>query len=370
MTDPRRRELPPQARRLLPVVLLILVGLTLWRLTGDPAPTPPPGPASFGGATMGTSYTVKFGRVLDPDERRAVARLIEETLSTITASMSTYEPNSELSRFNRDAKPGEPFAVSQPLRTVLDIAVDVGGRTDGALDITVGPAVDAWGFGAGDAGGPPPATDDLLDRMGWSHVLVDNRGITRHSDRVRCDVSAIAKGYATDVLAQALEARGHRDYLIEVGGELHGSGSRPEGGPWRVGIEKPLVGERQVMRVISLDGMAMATSGDYRNFIERDGKRRSHLFNPATGEPITHDLASVTVVHDQGAFADAWATALMVMGPHRGPSTAERERIAAFFVVRDGDGRFKTLETSAFAALPEADDAVPARGPSEGDQTP
>lgn len=352
MTQPRR-ELPPQARRLLPLVLLALVGLTVWRLMGDGAPTPPPGPAHFAGATMGTTYSVKFGQALPADEYAVVSALIEETLDSVTRSMSTYEPDSELSRFNRDAKPGEMVEVSTPLQTVLDIAVDIAARSDGALDITVGPAVEAWGFGAGDAAAQRPAAETIQKRIGWSHLMVGPRGLARHKRDVRCDLSAIAKGYATDLLAQALEARGHRDYLIEVGGELSGSGSRPEGGPWRVGIEKPLAGKREVMRVIALDRRAMATSGDYRNFVEEGGKRRSHLFDPATAEPIVHNLASVTVVHDQGAFADGWATALMVMGPDRGPPAAEREGLAAFFVVREAHGGLTTLETSAFAALPD-----------------
>jgi thiamine biosynthesis lipoprotein len=169
------------------------------------------------------------------------------------------------------------------------------------------------------------------------------------------DLSAVAKCYAVDRIASALEALSYKNFLVEVGGELRARGMRADGKPWQVGIEKPVSDARTVERVVALQNMGMATSGDYRNFYEVDGERRSHLIDPQTGRPVEHALASVTVMHPQAARADAWATALAVLGPTAGPKVAEREGLAAFFVVREGPVAFRTIESPAFARAASGD---------------
>jgi thiamine biosynthesis lipoprotein len=168
---------------------------------------------------------------------------------------------------------------------------------------------------------------------------------------VQADLSGIAKGYAVDRAAQALQALGVERYMVEAGGEIRTRGLNGEGRPWQIAIERPDVWPQQAHRIVALQGLAMATSGDYRNFYERDGRRISHEIDPATREPVAHRLASVTVVHEECMFADAMATALIVLGPERGLTLARERDVAALFIVRDSDGALRDLASPAFAAL-------------------
>ena len=194
---------------------------------------------------------------------------------------------------------------------------------------------------------------ELRKRVGPGLVRVDEteQTLRKGHPETRCDLSGVAKGYAVDRIAEALRALGYRDFLVEIGGELRAHGSPLDGPDWRVAIEAPDPGARRIHRVIPLRDRALATSGDYRNFYERDGVRISHLIDPRSGRPISHVLASVSVVHAEAVWADAWATALMVLGPDEGWELARREGLAAHFIERDGEDGYRSWATPEFEAL-------------------
>lgn len=334
--------------------IVALLGLSAWRMLIAPPPTAAP-ITELSGAAMGTTYSVKLADTLDEAGTKRLERAVVDALAAVDAAASTYKPDSELSRFNQLREIDTPFALSPVLAPIIEIALEVGKQSAGALDVTIAPLVEAWGFGPGQARNPSAETVTALrSRVGLSLLQLEGTQLAKHSADVALDLSAIAKGYAVDQIAIALEALGHEHFLVEVGGELRARGARSDGRPWRVGIEKPLPGVRAVERVVALRDMSMATSGDYRNFYEADGQRRSHLIDPRTGRPIEHGLASVTVLHPEAARADAWATAFAVLGPTEGPKVAEREGLPVFFVVRDGPRALRTIESAAFARLTSA----------------
>lgn len=333
-------------------------------LTCPPAPgsgadAPSPAQASvakFEGKSMGASYHVTLTGTLSKEAVLRAHKAVEAALEDVNTKMSTYREDSELSRFNRH--PGtDPFPVSADTAEVFRIALAVSEQSDGAFDITVGPLVNAWGFGP-DPEGPPPddaAIAVLRERVGWRLVSVDaeNR-LTKARPDVYCDLSAVAKGYAVDKAAEALERRGITDYMVEVGGEVRALGLNPKGGAWRIGVEKPVTGGQSVQEVVLLESGGLATSGNYRNFRVVDGARRSHTLDPKTGKPVIHALASASVLHPSCAWADAYATALMVLGPEAGRAFAEKQGLAVSLLVHAGEDRFDTVNTPAFDAALEA----------------
>jgi thiamine biosynthesis lipoprotein len=343
----------PRARLLLPIFLLVLVALTIWRLTGG---TPGGGVVELAGATMGTRWTLKLNAPeLGAGGSRGVGSAVQATLDRVDALMTTWDPESEVSRLNRHAET-VPFPVSPETARVLDVARQVSVLTGGAFDVTVHPIVSAWGFGATDRTLHPPTRaelDALRGRVGYQLLRLDleARSVSKVHPDVECDLSAIAKGFGVDEVARVLGERGHGDFLIEVGGELRASGLRPDGRSWRVAIERPDVAGRAIHRVVGLSDRSLATSGDYRNYYERDGRRFSHLIDPRTAAPVAHGLASVSVIHPSATWADALATALSVLGPEEGGALAEREGLAVHFIVRDKDGALRSESSSAFRAL-------------------
>lgn len=354
MTSAERPRLEGWVLKLLPFFLVVFLGLSLYRL-GDcgGTSTPRAGTTELRGATMGTTYSVKIADRVGTDRRRSLERTVSGALTAVDHAMSTYRQDSELSRFNRTAGVLTPFPLSSSLREVVQLSLSVGTQSQGALDITVGPLVDAWGFGPEQKGARPDESElaKLRERVGLDKLELTSAGLIRHHPEVRCDLSAVAKGYAVDRVAAALDQAGFRNYLVEVGGELRARGQRHDGQPFRVGIERPDPAGRAIERVIPLIDQAMATSGDYRNYFTEGGRRRSHLLDPRTGTPVEHDLRSVTVVDTEAARADAWATALLVLGPEAGPRLAEERGLAAFFVVhRDGE-QPRSLVTPRFTAL-------------------
>ena len=342
-----------RTRKLLIVGVVLLAGFSVYRLLY----ATPPGPyIAFSGATMGTTWNVKVaGDDLGPGALRAIGAAIEEALDDVVGRMSTWESGSELSRFN--ASPSLlPFEISPPVVEVLGIAQRISQESGGAFDITVGPLVHAWGFGGADRTPSPPSDDDLSHiqaRVGYRGLRLDPQAgtLAKTHPRMEVDVSAIAKGYGVDRVAEALEDLGHTDYLVEVGGELRARGQKNNGQIWRVAIERPSDEIRTLHRVLVLRDSAMATSGDYRDFYESDGKRVSHTIDPRSGRPIGHALASVSVVHPSATWADAWATALNVLGPEAGYALALREDLAVHFIVRSGPEGFESRSTPQFAAL-------------------
>ncbi len=350
-TGPGRRSLDRRARIALPLCALLLFGLAVYRLVIVDVPGPPY--VEFSGRTMGTSYSVKIASEgLSQAARSALALEIEERLERVNDLMSTYRPESEVSRFNRYASL-EPFAFSAETIEVLRIARRVSEMTAGAFDITVAPLVAAWGFGATDRPPEPPTADERLEieqRIGYEKLVLGPEGqaVSKTDPRVECDLSAIAKGYGVDLVARAIAELGYANYLVEIGGELRAHGEKLGGLPWRVGIERPDSATRTSHEVVVLDDISLATSGDYRDYYEIDGQRVSHTIDPRAGRPIRHNLASVSVLHEQAVWADALATALNVMGPESGFSWAEAHEIAALFLVREENGEFRSLQTTAF----------------------
>jgi thiamine biosynthesis lipoprotein len=305
------------------------------------------------GPTMGTSFRVRIDADLSDADLQRVRRSVEERLNRVDRLMSTYDTASEVSRLSRHAST-DPFPVSAELIEVLTIARDVGERSGGALDVTVAPLVEAWGFGPG--GGldgptrPAPSSTELThlrERVGYDLIQVDQaaRAVAKAHPETSIDVSAIAQGYGADAVAAALEDLGLGGFLVDVGGELKAVGTRRDGRPWRVGIERP-DDEPGVWGTLSLGNEGIATSGDYRDFHEKDGVLYAHIIDPRTGLPITVRRASVSVVHRSAAVADAWATALTVLGPEEGYEVALREGLAALFVYTL-DGGPHTLSTPA-----------------------
>ena len=309
----------------------------------------------FRGPTMGTSYTVKIagGRLSTAGEAAARA-LAHEALEAVDHAMSAYRPDSELSRFNAHAA-GSPFTLSDDTFAVFSLAQRVSAETSGAFDITVGPVVDAWGFGPGRA--QRIVGDDevraLEQRVGFRRLALDapGRAIVKARPDVRADLSGIAKGYGVDKAAQALDALGIEHYMVAASGEIRTRGLNAEGRPWQIAIERPDAVPQRAHLIVPMSGVAIATSGDYRIFFERDGVRYCHEIDPATGTPIRNGLASVSVVAGDCAYADAMATALMVKGAERGLALADERDIAACFLVREPGGRFDVRQSRAFTAL-------------------
>jgi thiamine biosynthesis lipoprotein len=321
-----------------------------------PEPAPPRVAVVFSGPAMGSRYAVRV--VMRPGDDAANERIrgaIEAELARVDRLFSRWRPDSEVSRLGAHAST-EPFPVAADTAALLDLAGRVSELTEGAFDVTVAPLVEAWGFGPG---GRPPgvpgaaALAPLRARVGYRQLTVDRARatVTKARPDVSCDVAALAGGWAADRGAAAIAALGHADVLVDVGGEVAARGRRPDGGPWRVAIESP-DGAPERALVIALEDAAVATAGDYRNaWTDADGRRRSHIIDPRTGEPIAHGLASASVVDEDGARADALATALLVLGPDEGRALAARERLAARLVRREADGTYTEWSTPAFEAL-------------------
>lgn len=291
---------------------------------------------------MGTQYQVTVVGELDAAATEAAADAIEAALENVDGKMSTYKPDSELSQLNQHPG-GEPFSVSAETFEVFRLAGDIAARSGGALDITVGPLVNAWGFGPdGPADAPAEAViEELLALTGPGQIALDPEAktVTKADGAVYCDLSAIAKGYAVDKVYEALAALGYENYMVEVGGEVRAAGRNMRGVPWRIAIEKPLEGELAIQEIVGLSGVALATSGNYRNFYRAGDKRISHTINPRTGRPVEHSLASASVIHTECATADAWATAMMVLGPEEGMAVAAEHDLAVSFIIHDdGEG--------------------------------
>lgn len=292
----------------------------------------------FNGMTMGTTYSIRW---VDTDEERVetLRPLVDNLLKEVNQQMSTYIPDSELSRFN-SLSAGGSLEVSPQLAEVVSESLRISELSDGAFDVTVGPLVNLWGFGPDGRIIKAPSeekVESLREEVGYGNISVSGNRLSKKGDQY-VDLSAIAKGYGVDEVAALLEKQGIKDYLVEIGGELRASGLKPGGEDWRIAIESPVAGERDVERVVSVSDTGIATSGDYRNYFEENGQRFSHTIDPRTGRPITHKLASVTVLRPKCYEADALATTLMVLGDEAGPKFAEEHGIAAFFIIKQDEG--------------------------------
>ena len=315
-----------------------------------------PEPLKLTGASMGTRW---HATIVPPPEGADAGRLqagIQAQLDRVEQSMSTYRPSSEISLVNA-APVNTPVPVSGDFYAVLSTALAVGRQSSGAYDVTVGSLVDLWGFGASgplDSVPEPRAVEMLATQGGHRHLRLDGESpsVLKQS-ALQLDFSSLAKGYGVDVVANWLQEQGIRRYLVEVGGEMRVAGLSHRGNNWQVAIEKPDSTGRSAAAGVSLTDSAIATSGDYRNYFELEGKRYSHLIDPRTGWPVAHDLVSVTVIHPSAMLADAWATALTVLGFDDAMVVAQEQGLAVYFIQRDGDSlRYRhTAEFSPYLVV-------------------
>jgi FAD:protein FMN transferase len=289
------------------------------------------------GQTMGTTYTVK---IVDEDLDNATIRSqIERELKRVNGLMSTYDRHSELSTFNR-APVSVPFKVSQDTLEVLKLSAEIYANSEGAFDVTVGPLVNLWGFGPEASRDDVPQDDEIeaaMRRTGFDLLRLGDGWLSKDRD-IYVDLSAIAKGFAVDRLALILEDQDVDNYLVEIGGELRARGTNDQGRPWTIAVEKPDNLSRSVFRTLPLRDMSMATSGDYRNYFEVDGARYSHTINPRTGRPVTHNVASVTVLAPSAAIADGYATAIDVLGLEPGLGLARAQKLAVLVIIKTQSG--------------------------------
>ncbi|WP_424988777.1 FAD:protein FMN transferase [Microbulbifer sp. S227A] len=309
------------------------------------------GAHSISGKTMGTTYNVKVARAPGTVDGDELASRIQASLDGVEDLMSTYRTTSELSLFNADA-PGSRRSVSPDTARVVETALAVADMTGGAFDPTVGPLVDLWGFGPKGGRADIPAQAEIaaaMSDLGYRNISVSNQGLAKTS-QARLDLSGIAKGYGVDKVAELLDAEGVEHYLVEVGGEVRTRGLSPEDRAWRLGIEKPNPAVRDIQHVVGLSGYALASSGNYRIFFEADSQRFAHIIDPRNGRPLTHDLASATVIADTTTRADALSTAMLVMGADKAMRFARENDIAAY-LISGRDGNFTDTASPAFERL-------------------
>ncbi len=314
---------------------------------------------------MGTTFAVTVAGPVSDSVADRLRQDIEVTLADVDGAMSTYDPDSELSRFNRWQRT-DWFALSPPTFEVFRQAQEVSRLTRGAFDVTVAPLVNAWGFGAAGPSTSLPTDTEvtaLLANVGETMLEMDDDPprIRKSRPAVQSDLSALAKGFAVDRVADLLDRgdNGVEGYLVEVGGEVRTRGQNDEGRPWRVGIERPVDGPSSVQRVLELTDAALATSGDYRNYFEHEGRRYSHTIDPRTGYPVDHRLVSVSVVDASCMRADALATALEVLGPEEGLALALEQGLAAFLITREADGTLSEQATPEFLTIRQGGAAAP-----------
>lgn len=303
------------------------------------------------GNTMGTTYHISYvdnGHL--PSEQLLQAE-IDLALEAVNNQMSTYRKDSELSQFNQ-AKIGQKINVSADTVYVINEGIRLHKLTGGALDITLGPIVNLWGFGPDKRPLTIPSQADIdaaKANTGINHFDVVGDTLIKHSDALYVDLSSIAKGFGVDKIAELLDARQVSGYLVEIGGEIRIKGTKADGSSWRIAVEKPTTNGQEVQQVLDLTDIAMATSGDYRNYYEEDGERFSHLIDPRTGYPIKHQLASATVLHKSSMTADGYATALMVLGVEASITLANEQNLAIMLIEKHDEG-YRVHYSNAFKA--------------------
>jgi FAD:protein FMN transferase len=308
------------------------------------------------------SYQVTVGANISDAERASLATAIQQRLDEINQKMSTYVQDSDVSRFNREPSTGW-FAVDLETASVVALALEISQQTEGAFDITVGPLVAAWKFGAADQAADadpfvPPTAEAiaaLLPRVGYEKLeaRLEPPALRKQVVDLEIDLSAIAKGYAVDQVAEVLEQHGQTHYFVEVGEEVRAAGQHPAGRPWNCGIEKPLELQRVIEIIVPLREMSIATSGDYRQFRWVDGRRYAHTIDPRSGYPTDGQVALASIAATRCAVADAWATAAMVLGGERTQALAQQHGLGLHLVTRNETGQLTSLQNNLYpAAIP------------------
>ncbi|OCR22556.1 thiamine biosynthesis protein ApbE [Pseudomonas syringae] len=306
---------------------------------------------SFGGPTMGSTYSVKYVRSSGGPAPDEVQAKVEALLAQVDEQMSTYRADSLVSRFN-DLPAQSCMQLPETMLDLVRYGDQLSRESDGSFDLTVEPLMDLWGFGPHGKGERVPSAEQIAQvrqQVGFGHLRIDGTQLCKDAN-IKLDFDSIAAGNTVDQAAQLVESLDINSYLVEFTGELKARGHKPDGSPWRIAIEAPRDDAQVAQVVLALDNLGMSTSGDYRNYFETDGKRYSHTFDPHSGAPITHNLASVTVVSPSALHADGLSTMLEVLGPDKGYRYAIDHQIAAFFITREPQG-FVTRSTPAFTAV-------------------
>jgi thiamine biosynthesis lipoprotein len=306
---------------------------------------------SFGGPTMGSTYSIKYVRRAGLAAPSEVQAQVERILAQIDRQMSTYRNDSDIERFN-DLPANSCQAMPAAVLRLIEVGQQLSRDSQGAFDLTVEPLLNLWGFGPQGRGEAVPSDTALAQvrqRVGYTHLRIEGDQLCKDA-AVEVDFNSIAAGHAVDRIAARLAEMGIDSYLVEATGELKAVGRKPDGSAWRIALEEPRDDRQLAERVIAVDGYGVSTSGDYRNYFQRDGQRYSHAFDARTGRPVEHGLASVTVIHPAAVMADGLSTLLLILGPERGWDYAEKHDIAAFFVIRADTG-FVTRSNRAFDRL-------------------
>lgn len=299
------------------------------------------------GFTMGTTYQITLRS--DQENAIKIQQSIDKKLILINQLMSTYIDDSELSLINQSQSTVCQL-ISPENYYVIQNAINVSQETEGKFDITIDPLIAEWGFDKKQTHNIIPmqkVIDELLNQVGYRKIKLLENCLKKAASHLSINLSAIAKGYAVDQIAALLEKKDIENYLVEIGGETATKGVNPNLLPWRLAIEAPIEQQRKIQKVFLPKGLGVATSGDYRNYFEKEGVRFSHTIDPTTGKPITHNLASVTVLHHKTMLADAYATAFMVMGAEKAFVFAKKHKMAAYFLVKNKQG-FDAKYTPAF----------------------
>jgi thiamine biosynthesis lipoprotein len=306
---------------------------------------------SFGGPTMGSTYSIKYVRHAGLPAPTEVRVEVEKILAEVDRQMSTYRSDSDIERFN--ALPANRCqTMPAPILELVRVGEQLSEQSEGSFDLTVEPLLNLWGFGPQAREEKVPTAEALAEvkqRVGYGHLRIDGNQLCKDA-AVEVDFNSIAAGYAVDTIAARLEALGIHDYLAEATGELKAAGKKLDGSPWRIALEEPRDDRQVAERIINVDGYGLSTSGDYRNYFEQGGRRFSHTFDARTGAPVSHTLASVTVINPSALMADGLSTLLLILGPERGWDYAEKHDIGAFFVIRADTG-FVTRSSHAFERI-------------------
>lgn len=305
----------------------------------------------FGGPTMGSTYSIQYVRTSSVPGPKELQRQVESLLGEVDRQMSTYRSDSVIEGFNR-LPANSCQAMPAPVLHLVRTGEQLSQASDSAFDLTVEPLLNLWGFGPqARALKVPDATTLRLVRqsVGHQHLRIEGEQLCKDA-AIEIDFNSIAAGYAVDRIAELLGGQGVHSYLVEATGELKAVGRKPDGSPWRIALEEPRDDRQVAEKIIEVDGFGVSTSGDYRNYFQQDGRRYAHTLDARTGAPITHQLASVTVLHPSALMADGLSTLLLILGPEQGRDYAEQHGIAAFFVSREGAG-FVTRTNQAFDQL-------------------
>ena len=306
---------------------------------------------SLSGPTMGSTYSIKYVRKSDSPAPKQVQTEVEKILAEVDRQMSTYRSDSDIERFNA-LSANSCQTMPAPVLELVRAAEQLSRQSEGSYDLTVEPLLNLWGFGPQARDEKVPTAEalaEVMQRVGYSHLRISGDQLCKDA-AVEVDFNSIAAGYAVDTIAAKLQSLGIHNYLAEVTGELKAAGRKLDGSAWKIALEEPRDDQQVAQRIINVDGYGVSTSGDYRNYFEQNGRRYSHTFDARSGAPITHNLASVTVINPSTLMADGLSTLLLILGPERGWDYAQKHQIGAFFVIRADTG-FVTRTSPEFERL-------------------